>query len=92
MNDSLRISVVVPTYNRLDTLRTVIPALVAQDVGAAAFEVIVADSNSTDGTADYLAEVARTARRWCSSPTPTSSRRPICSPLTWRVTRAAARP
>jgi glycosyltransferase involved in cell wall biosynthesis len=32
MTDSLRISVVVPTYNRLDTLRHVIPALLAQDV------------------------------------------------------------
>jgi GT2 family glycosyltransferase len=61
MTDSLRISVVVPTYNRLDTLRHVIPALVAQDVGPGAFEVIVADSRSDDGTAEYLAEVARTA-------------------------------
>ena len=59
MTESLRISVVVPTYNRLDTLRYVIPALVAQDVRPNAFEVIVADSNSNDGTAEYLAEVAR---------------------------------
>ena len=55
------ISVVVPTYNRLDTLRHVIPALLAQDVGPSAFEVIVADSHSTDGTAEYLAEVAASA-------------------------------
>ena len=61
MTDSLRISVVIPTYNRLDTLRHVIPALIAQDVRPETFEVIVADSNSTDGTADYLAEVARTS-------------------------------
>jgi glycosyltransferase involved in cell wall biosynthesis len=61
MTDTLRLSVVIPTYNRLERLRYVIPALVAQDIGAAAFEVIVADSNSTDGTAAYLAEVARTA-------------------------------
>jgi glycosyltransferase involved in cell wall biosynthesis len=32
MTDALRISVVIPTYNRLDTLRHVIPALVAQDL------------------------------------------------------------
>jgi glycosyltransferase involved in cell wall biosynthesis len=56
---TLRLSVVVPTYNRLDTLRHVIPSLVAQDLRGGAFEVIVADSNSTDGTAEYLAGVAR---------------------------------
>jgi GT2 family glycosyltransferase len=61
MTDLLRISVVVPTYNRLDTLRHVIPALVAQELRPEAFEVIVADSLSTDGTAAYLAEVARTS-------------------------------
>jgi GT2 family glycosyltransferase len=61
MTDPLRISVVIPTYNRLDTLRHVIPALVAQDVRPEAFEVIVADSLSTDGTAAYLAEVAHTS-------------------------------
>jgi len=61
MTDSLRISVVVPTYNRIDTLRHVIPALLAQDVGAEAFEVIVADSRSNDGTAGYLAEMSRSA-------------------------------
>jgi len=61
MTDSLRIYVVVRTYNRLDTLRHVTPALLAQDVGPAAFEVIVADSRSDDGTAEYLADVARSA-------------------------------
>ena len=59
MTDQLRISIVVPTYNRLDTLRYVIPALVAQELPAGAFEIIVADSNSNDGTREYLAEVAR---------------------------------
>jgi glycosyltransferase involved in cell wall biosynthesis len=53
-----RISVVVPTYNRLDTLRHVIPALLAQDLRRGEFEVLVADSNSTDGTKEYLAAVS----------------------------------
>jgi GT2 family glycosyltransferase len=61
MTDTLRISVVIPTYNRLDTLRYVIPSLVGQDIRPDAFEVIVADSNSNDGTAEYLAGVARTS-------------------------------
>jgi glycosyltransferase involved in cell wall biosynthesis len=51
------ISVVVPTYNRLDTLAHVIPTLLAQDLPASEFEVLVCDSNSTDGTAEYLASV-----------------------------------
>jgi glycosyltransferase involved in cell wall biosynthesis len=53
-----RISVVVPTYNRLDTLRHVIPTLLAQDLRGGEFEVLVADSNSTDGTREFLAGVA----------------------------------
>jgi GT2 family glycosyltransferase len=61
MIDLPRISVVVPTYNRLDTLRYVIPSLTAQDLRPEDFEVIVADSQSNDGTADYLAGVARSA-------------------------------
>ena len=61
MTDQLHISVVVPTYNRIDTLRYVIPALVAQDLRPDAFEVIVADSNSNDGTAEFLAEIARSS-------------------------------
>ena len=53
------ISVVVPTYNRLETLAHVIPTLLAQDLPASDFEVLVCDSMSTDGTTEYLAGVAR---------------------------------
>jgi len=53
------ISVVIPTYNRIETLRYVIPALLGQSVEPEAYEIIVADSNSSDGTAEYLAQVAR---------------------------------
>ena len=59
MTDTPRISVVVPTYNRLDTLRHVIPSLLAQDLRRGEYEVVVADSNSADGTAEYLARVSR---------------------------------
>ena len=51
------ISVVIPTYNRLDTLRHVIPTLLAQDLPAAQFELLVCDSQSNDGTAEFLASV-----------------------------------
>ncbi len=52
------LSVVIPTYNRLDTLRHVIPTLLAQDLPADRFELLVCDSHSNDGTAAYLAAVA----------------------------------
>jgi glycosyltransferase involved in cell wall biosynthesis len=53
------ISIVVPTYNRLETLRLVVPSLLAQDLDAERFEILVCDSNSSDGTAEFLADVAR---------------------------------
>ena len=49
------ISVVIPTYNRLDTLQHVFPTLLAQDLPRDRFELLVCDSNSTDGTAEYHA-------------------------------------
>lgn len=52
------ISVVIPTYNRLDTLAHVIPTLLAQDLPAASYELLVCDSNSNDGTREYLAGVS----------------------------------
>lgn len=58
------ISVVVPTYNRLETLRHVVPSLSSQTLPRDRYEVLVCDSQSTDGTAAYLAspEVAENVR------------------------------
>jgi len=53
----LDISVVVPTYNRIEELRTVLPSLLAQDLPEDRFEVLVCDSNSNDGTAEYMASM-----------------------------------
>ncbi len=52
------ISVVIPTYNRLDTLELVLPTLLAQDLPPERYELLICDSNSTDGTAEYLAREA----------------------------------
>ena len=52
------ISVVIPTYNRLETLAEVIPTLLAQSLDASSFELLVCDSNSNDGTAEFLAKVS----------------------------------
>ncbi|MBD5657663.1 MAG: glycosyltransferase, partial [Candidatus Eremiobacteraeota bacterium] len=52
------ITVVIPTYDRLETLRHVIPSLLRQDLPAERYEIVVADSLSKDGTREYLADVA----------------------------------
>jgi glycosyltransferase involved in cell wall biosynthesis len=53
----LELSVVIPTYNRLDTLQHVIPSLLRQSAARENYELLVCDSNSNDGTAEYLARV-----------------------------------
>ena len=68
------ISVVIPTYNRIDTLRHVIPALLRQDMPPDRYEIIVADSNSDDGTAEFLAEVAEQNERLRHIPGPYTGR------------------
>jgi glycosyltransferase involved in cell wall biosynthesis len=73
-NPAPRISVVIPTYNRLDTLQYVIPSLLAQDIAAEAFEIIVADSHSNDGTAEYLARMAADAPHLRHLPGPYTGR------------------
>lgn len=50
----MELSVVVPTYNRIDTLRVVLPTLLAQTLDAASYEIVIADSRSGDGTAEYV--------------------------------------
>jgi GT2 family glycosyltransferase len=49
-----QVSVVIPTYERLDVLPEVLAGLAAQD-GAADVEVVVVDDGSRDGTGDFLA-------------------------------------
>jgi glycosyltransferase involved in cell wall biosynthesis len=58
----LTVSIVIPTYNRLDRLKRVIACLEAQDYPRSNFEVIIAADGCTDGTADYLRSVATPLR------------------------------
>ena len=53
----LELSIVIPTYNRLDTLEHVVPSLLAQSASPDSYELLICDSNSNDGTAEYLARV-----------------------------------
>lgn len=50
----MEVSVVVPTYNRIDTLRVVLPSLLDQTADPRAYEVIIADSRSDDGTDAFV--------------------------------------
>ena len=52
--DRPAISVVIPTFNRLQRLSRVLAALGRQTVSAADLEVIVVSDGSTDGTDQYL--------------------------------------
>jgi glycosyltransferase involved in cell wall biosynthesis len=57
----LWISVVIPTYNRRESLRVTLDGLGRQTLPSSEFEVIVVSDGSTDGTDEFLAEYARTA-------------------------------
>lgn len=49
-----RISVIVPTYSRLDRLKRVLDGFEKQTVSLTDFEVVVVSDGSSDGTDDYL--------------------------------------
>jgi glycosyltransferase involved in cell wall biosynthesis len=50
-----RVSVVLPTYNREALLRHTLDSLTGQDLPPGAFEVLVCDDGSTDGTGQLVA-------------------------------------
>ena len=64
-----RVSVVIPTFNRIDTLPEVLDALERQE-GAPEFEVIVIDDGSSDATPRWLASRPPGALglRWLAQP------------------------
>jgi glycosyltransferase involved in cell wall biosynthesis len=59
----VEISVVVPTFNNGDVLRRTIEALADQTLPPEAYEIVIADDGSTDGTAEMVAGVARAPLR-----------------------------
>jgi cellulose synthase/poly-beta-1,6-N-acetylglucosamine synthase-like glycosyltransferase len=46
----MKISVVIPTFNRRDLLARTLPAVLAQDFPAQEYEVVVVVDGSTDGS------------------------------------------
>ena len=61
LNDGveLPLSVVLPTYNRKETLEVLLPLLEHQSFTLDQFEVIVSDDGSTDGTQEFLSQYAK---------------------------------
>ena len=59
-NNSIAISVVLPTHNRGNLLRETLNALVAQSLPKSMYEIIIVDNRSTDGTRKILEEFADT--------------------------------
>jgi glycosyltransferase involved in cell wall biosynthesis/SAM-dependent methyltransferase len=60
------VTVVLNTYNRVESLRLALGSVLAQTYTD--FEVIVVDDGSTDSTADYLAQVTDQRVRFVSHP------------------------
>ncbi|MFC2172744.1 glycosyltransferase family 2 protein [Acidobacteriota bacterium] len=54
----MEISVVIPTYNRKDTLEHVLPTLARQTYPAGDYEILLCDSGSTDGTLELVEKMA----------------------------------
>jgi glycosyltransferase involved in cell wall biosynthesis len=52
----LKLSVVIPTFNRREVLERTLPALLAQDLPPQDYEVIIVMDGSTDGTAQLLCD------------------------------------
>jgi glucosyl-dolichyl phosphate glucuronosyltransferase len=63
-----KLSVILPTFNRADSLQRAIPALLRQTAMPVTYELIVVDNNSTDGTPGVVARFADRRVRLVAEP------------------------
>jgi dolichol-phosphate mannosyltransferase len=64
MSSHLGVSIVVPAYNERESLALLIPAVVSvMERAGANFEIIVVDDGSSDGSGEFIAELAKTDSR-----------------------------
>ena len=59
----MRLSICIPTYNRVRYLKELLPSILDQ-VDAGGGEVVVSDNASTDDTAEYLRTIKHPSLRW----------------------------
>ncbi len=57
MKDKLRLSVIIPTYNRVDILPRCLHALNTQTIPGSDFEIIIVDDGSTDNTEQVVSQL-----------------------------------
>jgi len=55
----MKLSIVMPVYNERRTVREIVDAVLAVDLGAIEKELVIVDDGSTDGSRDICAECAR---------------------------------
>jgi len=60
---AMRLSIILPTFNRVAALRCALRALLLQTAPPDAYEVIVVDNNCSDGTAEFLESMVDTRVR-----------------------------
>ena len=61
----IKISLIVPTYNRADYLKFSLPTFVRQSLDKPLYEILVIDNNSTDKTKEITFEIlCNTNRNW----------------------------
>lgn len=53
-----KLSVIIPVYNEVATLATVVDKVLALDLGSLALELIISDDGSTDGTAEVITDIS----------------------------------
>jgi glycosyltransferase involved in cell wall biosynthesis len=53
----MKLSIIMPAYNERRTIREIVAAVQAVDLGPISREIVIVDDGSTDGTRDILAEL-----------------------------------
>ncbi|MGL6056918.1 MAG: glycosyltransferase [Culicoidibacterales bacterium] len=56
----MKASIIIPTYNAGALFKEVLDKVLKQDLNGESFEVIIVDSESTDGTYEYVQQVQKT--------------------------------
>ncbi|KCZ72291.1 glycosyl transferase [Candidatus Methanoperedens nitroreducens] len=61
--DNIKVSIVIPTYNRKESLKETLDSLLNQTYPEDRYEIIVCDDGSVDGTEEMMSELIRESPR-----------------------------